>query len=344
MEALLGFPLSLAFALIPVYAYKASFHKPFWLVGVLLTTGVFLFLPDKMRLEAFLPGGAAIFYLMAGFWVMVLNPQSAVFKLLSMPLPTRKELKAEIEKETEIEARLAKYQKFSLQLKKIWFKRDQFLTGFNSAFLLFFTALASVVSLSVAAYEYFVAGTLKILLEEIQKQVAANMQKAGVEVVDFRPELLASSPIIIVASSFLAVLCLGVFLRIFVRARFKVNMTQGYLSLFRLPDSWVWGLILCAGVFFLSLRLPELESLAFFMRNAMFILLFLYMLQGIGIASLFFEVRLVPTLWVALGLMLLGLWLPPFITLLGVSFTLMGLAEVWFSLRKRCLRPVTDSD
>lgn len=344
MEALLGFPLSLAFALIPVYAYKASFHKPLWLVGVLLTTGAFLLLPDKMRLEAFLPGGAALFYLMAGFWVMVLNPQSAVFKLLSMPLPTRKELKVEIEKETEIEARLAKYQKFSLQLKKIWFKRDQFLTGFNSAFLLFFTTVASAVSLSVAAYEYFVTGTLKMLLEEVQKQVAANMQKAGIEIVDFRPELLAASPIVIFVSSFLAVLCLGVFLRIFVRARFKINMTQGYLSLFRLPDSWVWGLILCAGVFFLSLRFPELESLAFYMRNAMFILLFLYMLQGIGIASLFFEVRLVPTLWVALGLMLLGLWLPPFITLLGFSFTLLGLAEVWFSLRKRSLRPVTDSD
>lgn len=344
MEALLGFPLSLAFALIPVYAYRPEFNRRLWLLGVFFTTCLFLLLPGKLRIEAFLPGGAAPFYFIAGVWVVALNPTSSVFKLLNMPLPSRKELKAEIEKMPDVEGRLQKYLSLTVQLKKIWQKRDQFLSGYNSAMLLIFTITTTLVSYSVALYEYFVSGTLKHLLEEINKQVAQRMQNAGVEVVDFRPQLLELSPVFFFASSFAAVLCLGVFLRIFARIRFKQNVVQGHMSLFRIPDNWVWGLILFAGLYFLGLKLPALRPLAFVVRNGMLILLFLYMLQGIGLTSLFFEVRLVPSHWIALGLMLAGLWLPELLTLVALTFTVLGLAEVWFGLRKRSLRPVTDSD
>ena len=60
MELLLGFPLSLAFALIPVYVYRPSFDRRLWLWSVLAVTGLFLFLPARLRIEAFLPGGAAL--------------------------------------------------------------------------------------------------------------------------------------------------------------------------------------------------------------------------------------------------------------------------------------------
>ena len=71
-------------------------------------------------------------------------------------------------------------------------------------------------------------------------------------------------------------------------------------------------------------------------------LLFLYMLQGIGITSLFFEVRLLPGHWITLGILLTGIWLPELITLIAIAFTVLGLMEVWLSLRKRSLQPVTD--
>ena len=98
MEALLGFPLSLAFALIPIYLYRPEFNRRLWLSGVLIVTAAFFFLPWRLRIEAFMPGGAAIFFLISGIWVVALNPTSSIFKLLNMPLPSRKELKAEIEK------------------------------------------------------------------------------------------------------------------------------------------------------------------------------------------------------------------------------------------------------
>ncbi|HMV36436.1 MAG TPA: DUF2232 domain-containing protein [Turneriella sp.] len=343
MEAVLGFPLSLAFALIPIYLYRPSFNRRLWLWGVFLLTGLFLLLPGKLRIEAFLPGGAAPFFFIAGVWVVALNPTSSIYKLLNMPLPSRKELKEEIEKVPDVEGRLQKYLALTMQLKKIWLKRDQFLSGYNSAMLLIFSIAATLVSFGVAVYEYFLTGTLKQLLEEIYKQVAARMQASGAEVVDFRPQLLELSPVFFFASSFASVFCLGIFLRIFARLRFKQNLVQGYMSLFRIPDNWVWGLIGFSGIYLLGLKIEALKPATFVVRNGMLILLFLYLLQGIGVASLFFEVRLVPTHWIALGVMLMGLWVPELLTLIALFFTVLGLAEVWFALRKRSLRPVTDA-
>jgi len=342
MELLLGFPLSLAFALIPVYLYRATFNRRFWLWGMFATTCLFLLLPAKFRIEAFMPGGAALFFFISGIWVVALNPTSSIFKSLNMPLPSRKELKAEIEKVNDPEGRMQKYVALTLQLKKIWQKRDAFLSGYNSALLMIFTILTTMLSYSVAVYDYFGTKTLQVMLDEVHKQVTARMQAAGLEAVDFRPQLIDISPTLFFASSFLGVLCLGVFLRIFARIRFKQNIVQGHMSLFRIPDGWVWALVGFAGFYVLGLRLPALKPFMFFVKNGMFILLFLYLLQGIGIASLFFEVRLLPGHWITLGVLLLGVWLPEFLTLIALVFTVLGLMEVWLSLRKRSLRPVTD--
>lgn len=342
MELLLGFPLSLAFALIPVYLYKTSFNRRFWLWAVFAATCLFLFLPAKLRIEAFMPGGAALFFFVAGIWVVALNPTSSIFKLLNMPLPSRKELKAEIEKITDVEGRLAKYLSLTLQLKKIWQKRDAFLSGYNSALLMIFTILTTLLSYSVAVYDFFGSGVLRQILDEIQKQVTLRMQAAGLETVDFRAQLIDLSPTLFFASSFLGVLCLGVFLRLFARIRFKQNIVQGHMSLFRIPDGWVWALVGFAGFYVAGLKLPALKPFMFFIKNGLFMLLFLYMLQGIGITSLFFEVRLLPGHWITLGILLTGIWLPELITLIAIAFTVLGLMEVWLSLRKRCLQPVTD--
>ncbi len=344
MEALLGFPLSLAFALIPVYLYKPTFDRRLWLWGILAATALFLFLPDKLRIEAFLPGGAALFFFISGVWVVALNPTSSIFKLLNMPLPTRRELKAEIERVPDVEGRLQKYLSLTLQLKKIWQKRDAFLSGYNSALLLVFTIAATVVSYTVVVYEYKVTGALKQILDEVYNQWATRMQAAGQPVVDFRLQLIDYSPSIIFISSFTGILCLGVFLRIFARIRFKQNVVQGHMSLFRIPDTWVWALIVFAGAYVASLRLEGLKPFLFYIRNGMMIMLFLYMLQGIGVVSLFFEVRLLPAHWIALGAMLIGLWMQELIPVMALLFTLIGLLEVWFALRKRSLRPVTDSN
>lgn len=291
-----------------------------------------------------MPGGAAVFFLIAGIWVVALNPTSSIFKLLNMPLPSRKELKAEIEKMPDAESRVQKYLSLTLQLKKIWHKRDVFLSGYNSALLLIFTITATLISYGVAVYEYVVTQNLATLLNEIHQQVSARMQAAGAPPVDLKAQLVDMSPVIFFVSGFAGVLCLGVFLRIFARIRFKQNVVQGHMSLFRLPDSWVWGLIVFGGLYVLGLKVAALAPLMFYLRNGLLILLFLYMLQGIGLTSLFFEVRLMPAHWIALAIMLTGIWLPELLTLFGLVFTVLGLMEVWLSLRKRSLRPVTDSD
>jgi hypothetical protein len=344
MELLLGFPLSLAFALIPIYVYRPAFDRRLWLWSVLAVTALFLLLPERLRIEAFLPGGAALFFFISGVWVVALNPTSAIFKLLNMPLPTRRELKAEIERIPDVEGRLQKYLSLTVQLKKIWQKRDAFLSGYNSALLLVFTIAAAVVSYSVAVYEYRVTGHLKQILDEAYNQWAQRMQAAGQPMVDFRVQMLEYGPTIIFISSFTGVLCLGVFLRIFARIRFKQNVVQGHMSLFRIPDNWVWALIVFGAGFVGALRIEQLKPFLFYIRNGLMVMLFLYMLQGIGVVALFFEVRLLPAHWIALGAMLIGLWMPELIPLMAFLFTVIGLLEVWLALRKRSLRPVTDSD
>jgi len=116
------------------------------------------------------------------------------------------------------------------------------------------------------------------------------------------------------------------------------------MSLFRIPDNWVWALIVFGAGFVGALRIEQLKPFLFYIRNGLMVMLFLYMLQGIGVVALFFEVRLLPAHWIALGAMLIGLWMPELIPLMAFLFTVIGLLEVWLALRKRSLRPVTDSD
>lgn len=342
MELLLGFPLSLAFALIPIYLYRASFNRRFWLWGMFAVTCLFLFIPAKMRIVAFMPMGAAVFFFIAGIWVVALNPNSSIFKLLNMPLPSRRELKAEIEKIPDVEGRLAKYLALTLQLKKIWQKRDAFLSGYNSALLLIFTILSTILSYSVAIYDYFGTKVLQQMWDEQLNLWAPGLKAAGVEIADFRAQVIDISPIMFFVWSFVGVLCLGAFLRLFARIRFKQNIVQGHMSLFRIPDTWVWALVAFAGFFVAGLKMPALAPFMFFIKNGLLILLFLYMLQGIGIASLFFEVRLLPGHWLTLGIMLAAVWVREMLPLIAIIFTVLGLMEVWLALRKRSLRPVTD--
>ncbi|MBS0619249.1 MAG: DUF2232 domain-containing protein [Spirochaetes bacterium] len=344
MEHLLGFPLSLAFTLIPLYLYRSTYDRRLWLAAIVLLTAAFAALPARFRLEAFMPSGAAIYFLISGLWVVALNPMNAIFKLLNMPLPSRRELKAEIEKASDVESRVQKYLKLTDQLKRIWQKRDALLSGYNSALLLFFTILSAAISFSMALYEYFVTGNLKAMFDALQAQMAERMKAAGVEIFDFRPQLLGLAPTIIFVSSFFGTYLLSKFLRAFARLRFKQNLVQGNLSLFRLPDSWVWALLVVAGSYVVAIRTPAMQQAEFALKNAMLILFFLYMLQGIGIVSLFFEVRLLPSTWITFGVLLIGVWVPEFLLLLGALFAVIGLTEIWLSLRKRSLRVVNESD
>jgi hypothetical protein len=343
-EVLLGFPLSLAFALIPIYIYRPGFNRRLWLLGTLVVTCLFLLLPEPIRIEAFMPGGAAVFFLASGIWVVALNPTSSVFKLLNMPLPTRKELKAEIEKVADVEGRVQKYLALTIQLKKIWQKRDAFLSGYNSALLMVFTIVSTVVSFGMAAHNYFMEKHILFILDEMQKHVGQRLAAANMPALDVKAWVIDMSPTLFFVSSFIGVLCLGVFLRIFARIRFKQNVVQGHMSLFKLPDSWIWGLIVTGGAYVLGLRLEAPPWLMFAARNGLMILLFLYMLQGIGIVALYFEVRLLPVHWIALGIMLTGIWVPELIQVFALLFTILGVTEVWLGLRKRSLRPVQDSD
>jgi hypothetical protein len=217
-------------------------------------------------------------------------------------------------------------------------------SGYNSALLMIFTILTTLVSFGVAVYEYNVTRVLRVLIEEAHTQVMQRMQAAGVEGFDLRGQLVEMSPTLFFISSFVAVLCLGAFLRIMARIRFKQNIVQGHMSLFRIPDSWVWALVVFAAFYFFSLKSPALQGYSLFIKNGLFIMLFLYLLQGVGVASLFFEVRLFPSHWLTLGVLLTGIWVPELITFIAIFFVFIGLTEVWLALRKRSLRPVTNTN
>ncbi|HRP70153.1 MAG TPA: DUF2232 domain-containing protein [Turneriella sp.] len=342
MELLLGFPLSLVFTLIPLYFFREKIPRKLWLIGVFACTSLFFLLPHAWRLQSFLPGGAALFFLITGVWVLMLNPQNTILKLLGIPLPSRAELKAEIEKVPDVENRLRKYFTLTEQLKKIWEKRDAFLSGANSVLLLFFTLVSAILSFAMAFQDYQSVGILKVTIDGVQEQINARLTEAGASAIDIHAQIVGMSPTIIFVLSFFSIYCLGIFLRIFARIRFKQNIIHGQLNLFRLSDSWVWVLIVFAGLYVLGFKNSKLEAIEFYTKNGLWILLFLYMLQGMGIISLFFEVRLLPVNWLIFTLLITSILLPGIFLIFAAIFAVIGLMEVWLGLRKRSLRSINN--
>jgi len=299
----------------------------------------FSLLPDKARIAAFLPGGTALIFMVAGIWVVALNPQSAIFKLLNMPLPTRRELKAEIEKIADTEGRVQKYLSLTIQLKKIWQKRDLFLTSYNSALLMVFSIAMTVMSYGSVLLENLRGNAFRNFMAESLaafKIPEQEMSAMLIRIVEFGPALFF-------VLNFLSLLCLAMLLRVLARWRFKQNIVQGHMSLFRIPDNWVWGLIACAGVMVFAQKTEGMDILKLIVQNGVLILLTLYAFQGIGITALFFEVRLMPAYWLMLALVLSGPYIPGAYFTLGGIFFFFFLMEVWLSLRKRSLRTVTDT-
>lgn len=339
MEALLGFPYSLLAALVPIFLYRPNFNRRYWLVGMFIASLAFLFLPEKARIAAFLPGGTALIFFVSGIWVVALNPQSSIFKLLNMPLPTRRELKAEIEKIPDTEGRVQKYLALTIQLKKIWQKRDLFLTGYNSALLLVFSIAMTAMSYGTIILESLRGQGFRNFLAESLVQFKIPDQDLGTIV----QRVQEFGPAIFFVLNFLSLLCLGMLLRALSRWRFKQNIVQGHMSLFRIPDNWVWGLIVFAGVLVLGPKQEGASILNLVVQNGVLILLALYALQGIGITALFFEVRLMPTHWLILAIVLVWPYIPGSLFTVGGIFAILGLMEVWLSLRKRSLRYVGDS-
>ncbi|MBV6494890.1 MAG: hypothetical protein LDLANPLL_02927 [Turneriella sp.] len=307
---------------------------------MLCLVSLLLLLPNSWRLQAFLPGGAGVFLYIASIWVLTINPQNSIVKLLAIPLPTKAELKAEIEKAPDTEGRLQKYFVLTQQLKKIWEKRDAFLSKANSVLLLYLTITSACISFAVAAYDYVNIGALKSTLTEIETQMNAKLTEAGLDKIDIQKQIIEIAPALLFISSFFSVFFIGAFMRFFARLKFKQNFIHGQLSLFRLADWLVWPLIICGGIFVLGLKQPQFLPLTVIAKNLLWIILFLYTLQGIGIVSLFFEVRLLPTQWLTFGVLVLGILVPGLILVFGAIFVVIGLMEVWLSLRKRALRVV----
>lgn len=297
----------------------------------------FLLLPAQFRLQAFLPGGAAIYLVLSAYWVAMLYPRNPVFNQLIQPLPSRQQVREEIEKIPDMQMRLEKYLQMTLEFKKVWLRRDQFFSGFNSALLLLMTFVTFVASLNIAFYEFFVTGNLEKMLIEIQKSLPQTQSEAP----NFQRFMVRWGPTMLFLSSFVSVFVLSAFLRMLGRIRFGLQSFAGTISLFRLPDSWIWALIACSGIYLLDMKL-ELHPVAGLLGfHGMLILIFLYTLQGMGVAALFLEARLLPGNWIALFVLVLGIWLPVVWLAAFVFLTGLGLLEVWFYFRKRSLLPVS---
>ena len=342
MEVISGLPFSLIFAVPVIWLFKSDTNRRYWALANLLIATLAYFAPQPYRLWLILPGGIATIWAAAALWIIVINPRSPLFQLLNVPLPSRRELRADIENVKNFEQRAEKYIALTLQLKKIWFKRDALLSGYNTTVIFITTTAIFLFSATGLLFDYFITGYVQTWLTEISNTLDMRAQKASLPPLHLKDFVLQYALSIIYIQSFFTSIAVGAVLRFATKLKHKQNSIVGYLSLFRLGERNIWIVITLGALTLLVQRIPELAPIKGHVVNLAIIYAFLYILHGISITLLFLEVRLMSTSWIFVGLIILSLQFAPVMIFSLLFFLLMGLFDFWLGLRKRTLRPVTD--
>lgn len=354
LEALLGFPFNLGIVALIAWLYRPE-GLPFWLPGAVAASLVAagMFLPMPYSLQFWHPFGLAGVLLATGYSIKLFFPHDSLQKLLGMKLPSRAKLKEALLKAESPEDKRLFYLKMVKEFSQIWAHKDAALTRVNTRFMLtLFTMIFGLIYIFFYL-DYTENGpTFQALIEANERLFTMSFEQVysqkptESEVNEFSMMMLQLSPANFFVYNSLSVLLVLYVIRRIIAGRISMVNPIGHLSLFKLPDATVFLVIISGALVIFEQQLKIAPMLSIIATNLLIISLFLYTLQGIGIAAIFFEVRLLPGGWILLSLIIFSLLLPVIPVLALFICMMLGVSDFWFNFRKRALQPkaVTDSD
>ena len=128
------------------------------------------------------------------------------------------------------------------------------------------------------------------------------------------------------------------------RVKQVVLAPYGSLVLFKVPENSIWIFLSSTGLLLIN-HYAELPNIVFVLTvNILVVLIFLYVLQGIGTWNLFLEVRLIPGRWLLIILLFGSLFFPAILLTVLFLYFFLGTLDFWFEFRKKALHPAFPED
>lgn len=346
-ENLLGFPLSLVWGAVAALLYRPG--KISWAIrgGFAFLCVASLFLPEPWRTHFWLPGGSAIVLLTVILSLEAFSPDNLLQRMISIDLPSRLQIRDTLLKTDDPERKREMYMKIVMDYSRLWVHRDHILTRPHTLQLLAILLIVHAIGFTYLALDYISRPVLSNQLAEVLPKAAQLFENDGVNVENFaemaRSYLLQYAGGYTFLQNSITILLTLFTMRVLLKRRTGASLPVGSLNLFRMPEYAVWLFLGACILPLVSFRLqvPTLPNAIAI--NLVIIMGMLYVMHGIGILSVFLEVRLMPSNWIFMGIMLITMFIPyvAFFFLGGMGT--LGLADFFFDFRKRALQPVQPS-
>jgi hypothetical protein len=340
-SALFAFPLSLLLGVVAGFLYKKNY--PDWLIFFLCAASLacsFALIPNHF-MAFWLPGGLATVLLVLAASLRLLHNPDSISSTMQIDLPPRPRLREVVTNAESPEEKRALYLRLVKDYTKIWQGRHLSFAGTNSRFILYLFFGLFAITFLVLYLEYILGSTVLLYIEEQAKRIEElapdlakeqDLSKAMTGMLPFYPGF------IFVYCGFSALILLSM-LRSVGRVRQVVLAPYGSLVLFKVPENSIWIFLFSMGILLVHTytRVPDLVFVL--TVNFLVILVFLYILQGIGTGNLFLEVRLIPGRWLLILLLFASLFFPAILLTVLFLYFFLGALDFWFEFRKKALQP-----
>ena len=345
-SAFFAFPLSLLLGVLAGFLYKKSYQDVFiyFLSGFSLMLS-FTFPPDYF-MAFWLPGGLATVLLVLAASLRLLYSPDSIASTMQVELPSRPRLREVVTNAETPEEKRDLYLRLVQDYRKIWQARHLSFAGKNSRFVLYLFFGLFAITYLVLYFDY-TQGTMVVQYIEEQakrvKELAPELAKEQDLSVVMTTMLPFYPGFIFVYCGFSALILLSM-LRSVGRIRQVVLAPYGSLVLFKVPENSIWIFLSSTGLL-LANHYAELPNIVFVLTvNILVVLIFLYVLQGIGTWNLFLEVRLIPGRWLLIILLFGSLFFPAILLTVLFLYFFLGALDFWFEFRKKALHPAFPED
>lgn len=347
LENLLGFAFSLFWAALAAYFYKPNKNFLPITVGLALLCVGSLFLPEPWRTYFWLPGSTSVVVLTAILALGAFSPGVPLQKMISLEIPSSLQLRDTLLRAGDQDKKQAIYIKLVNDYAKLWRHRETLLGRMQSIQLLIIFAGVHLVNFLYLATDFVFRPVLSKQIKEILpeiKKAFPNINNSKVDITEvFKKSFMEYALGYSFFQNALTILITLFVMRFIIRRRNGAALPLGSLNLFSMPEKFIFIFIASLALPILSfyVNVPSIPYLIF--TNIAIFLLILYIFSGMGIFNIFLEVRLLPSNWIFLGILLISSFFPiAFIIFLGIM-AMLGLGDFFFNFRKRALHPVTPS-
>ncbi len=309
MLPIFDFPLSLLWGVAVAYLYRTNYSiLALWAISIAAIAASF-FLSLQYSFSFWAPGGMACVILGSVLAIQLSRFNNSKKEIVALTLPTRKQIKDTMVSTNDREERQQLYvnlvrefsSKFKSKITVLTRVNTYLLLGLFAAIFIFNFTYIYTQLIMTGEFARYLEKSIDTLAKAMQTPISAENKKKSVEVI------LAYYPGISFILNAVYQLILLFFLKRVNRVRPDGLVSFGELYLFRMPDIFVWLFIITAGLVLASGRIEIGHVYQVIIGNALLILTGLYVFQGLGVAVLYLQVRLLPAGWVIASAFIFGL-------------------------------------